>query len=157
VSAGALAVSGSVLTARVSVVRSFVLASVAIGFGLLGLSASQNATAATAKSQSFVVFFENNQTTLTPEGREIVKAAAQRARHSHANLITLAAPATAVVAGYDPSLASPRVALVQKELIANGVPEAEVSRAAVSNDAKVPLVGVERVEIRVVSSSQQTI
>ncbi|HEX2593069.1 MAG TPA: hypothetical protein VHL34_16330 [Rhizomicrobium sp.] len=134
--------------------RAFVLASVAIGFGLLGLSASQDATASVApESKSFVVFFESNQVTLTPEGREIVKAAAERARRSHAQMITIAAPTTRVVAGYDPAVAAPRLALVRQELMANGVRRVTVAQAAASNDVRVPLVGAERVEIRVMPAT----
>jgi len=137
-------------------VRGFLLTSIALGFGLLGFSASQDATAAPATStRSFVVFFENNKVALTPEAQEIVKAAAQRARNSHANLITIAAPAADVTHGYNPALASPRVAQVQQALIANGVSQTTVARAAVSDDAQVPLVGAERVEIRVVTKTPQ--
>jgi outer membrane protein OmpA-like peptidoglycan-associated protein len=134
--------------------RKFFLTSAALA--LLTLPASQAANAAPADSRSYVVFFENNQTTLTPEGRIVVKAAADRARQSHANLITVAAPAAHVVAGYNPALAAPRVARVQEALIANGVRRAKVARAPVSDAAKVGLVGAERVEIRVVNTSEQS-
>jgi outer membrane protein OmpA-like peptidoglycan-associated protein len=144
--------------------RSFVLSAATAGLALLAFSASQaTATAdavpsAKASERSYVVFFENNQATLTPEGREIVKAAADRARYSHASLVTVSAPATRVLAGYNPSVAQPRLMQVQQALIANGVPRDRVARATVSNKVNVPLVGAERVEIRVVTNRiQQTI
>lgn len=134
--------------------RKLVLASAALV--LLSTTASQAAPADSKADKSYVVFFENNQTTLTPEGREIVKAAAERARRSHSNLVTVAAPATHAARGYNPALASPRVATVQEALIANGVRKGKVARAPVSDDVKVPLVGTERVEIHVLNTSEQS-
>jgi outer membrane protein OmpA-like peptidoglycan-associated protein len=137
--------------------RSFLIALTALGFGALTLSASQSAATPDKPRnvRSFVVFFENNQASLTPEGLEIVKAAAERARRSHALLVTLAAPTGRVVAGYDPALASPRVATVQRELVADGVPQERVTLGIASNDVLVPLTGAERVEIRVVTRPSQ--
>jgi outer membrane protein OmpA-like peptidoglycan-associated protein len=144
--------------------RSFILSAVTGGFALLALSASQGvatadaATPAQKSERSYVVFFENNQTTLTPEGREIVKAAADNARRSHAQLITVSAPTTRILAGYNPAVAQPRLMQVQQALIADGVPRERVARGTVSNRVKVPLVGAERVEIRVLTNrNQQTI
>jgi outer membrane protein OmpA-like peptidoglycan-associated protein len=144
--------------------RSFILSAVTGGFALLALSASQGAatadtaTAAQMRERSYVVFFENNQVALTPEGREIVKAAADRARKSHAQLVTVAAPTTRVLAGYNPAVAQPRLMAVQQTLIADGVQRERVARATVSNKVHVPLVGAERVEIRVLTNrNQQTI
>jgi outer membrane protein OmpA-like peptidoglycan-associated protein len=137
--------------------RSFLMGLTALGFGALTLSASQSAATADnpRNIRSFIVFFDNNQASLTPEGRDIVKAAAERARRSHATLITLAAPTTRVVAGYDPSLASPRLANVQRELVANGVPQERVALGTASNEVLVPLTGAERVEIRVLTRPVQ--
>jgi outer membrane protein OmpA-like peptidoglycan-associated protein len=138
--------------------RGFVLSVVACGFGLLAISSSQATPAArdnVRNTREFVVFFENNKATLTPEGREIVRAAAERARRSHAAMITVSAPTTRVVSGYDPSLAQPRLAMVQAQLIAYGVSRDQVAQGTVRNDVHVPLVGAERVEIRVLPNPVQ--
>jgi outer membrane protein OmpA-like peptidoglycan-associated protein len=125
--------------------------------GALTLSASQSAARPETPRniRSFIVFFDNNQASLTPEGRDIVKAAAERARRSHAMLVTIAAPTTRVVAGYDPALAQPRLANVQRELVANGVPQERVTLGIASSDVVVPLTGAERVEIRVLARPAQ--
>lgn len=140
--------------------RGFLMSVAACGLGLLALSTSQATAIAPSNSvqaaRSYVVFFESNDVTLTPEAREIVKAAADRARHSHAALVTIAAPTTRVVAGYNPAVAGPRIALIQRELVANGVPSNRVAQGVASSEAMVPLVGAERVEIRVLPNAMQS-
>jgi len=132
--------------------RKLVLASAALI--LLSTSASHAASADPA-NKSYVVFFEKDQTTLTPEGRQIVKLAAERARRSRSNMVTVAAPQVPVVAGYNPALASPRIATVQQALIANGVSRGKLARAPVSDKAKVGEVGAARVEIHVLNTSSE--
>lgn len=140
--------------------RGFVMSIAACGLGLLALSTSEGTATATPAqtpdARAYVVFFENNAVTLTPEGREIVKAAADRARRSHSALVTISAPMTHVVAGYNPGMATPRLASVQRELIANGVSSNHVAQGVASDAALVPLVGAERVEIRVMPKAMQS-
>jgi hypothetical protein len=127
----------------------------AVALSALCITASA-ASAEPSNNRSFVVFFEGSSVSLTPEAQKIVKAAAAKARSEKVSYVMVAGPRTRIVPGYNPAVADPRVALVQNELIANGVRKNKLAHAAVTtDDVKVPLDGAQRVEIRIVPKSNE--
>ena len=101
-----------------------------------------------------VVFFPDHQVALTQDGKKIVDDAASAAKVSGAQLVELTGPSTKVTAGYDPSLAEPRIAAVEAELVADGVAKDRLVRASETTDGvnmKSDPTGAQRVEIRFVA------
>ncbi|HEY1630409.1 MAG TPA: hypothetical protein VGF56_03800 [Rhizomicrobium sp.] len=100
-----------------------------------------------------VVFFPDHQVTLTGDGKKIVDDAASAAKVSGAQFVELTGPSTKIAPGYDPSLAEPRIAVVEAELVAEGVSKERVVRASETTDGinmKSDPTGAQRVEIRLV-------
>jgi len=100
-----------------------------------------------------VVFFPDHQVALTADGKKIVDDAAAAAKVSGARIVELTGPSTKVAPGYDPSLAEPRIAAVEAELVAEGVAKERVVRASETTDGvnmKSDPTGAQRVEIRMV-------
>lgn len=101
-----------------------------------------------------VVFFPDHQVALTQDGKKIVDDAASAAKVSGAQLVELTGPSTKIAAGYDPSLAEPRIAAVEAELVADGVAKDRLVRASETTDGvnmKSDPTGAQRVEIRFVA------
>ena len=100
-----------------------------------------------------VVFFPDHQVTLSGDGKKIVDDAASAAKVSGAQLVELTGPSTKIAPGYDPSLAEPRIASVEAELVADGVAKDRLVRASETTDGinmKSDPTGAQRVEIRIV-------
>lgn len=100
-----------------------------------------------------VVFFPDHQVALNADGKKIVDDAASAAKVSGAVLVELTGPSTKVAPGYDPSLAEPRIAAVEAELIAQGVAKDRLVQASETTDGvnmKSDPTGAQRVEIRIV-------
>lgn len=97
----------------------------------------------------YVVFFVGQSVELTADGHKIIAAAAAEA--NHASMIQVAGPSTQITPHYDPGLAEPRMKLVEKELIADGVPPDKLARASLTSDnVMVNTSGAQRVEIRII-------
>lgn len=123
---------------------------VALMLGLAGCSAWNFAS---APPDVFVVFFFDQSTDLSPDGRQIIDKVAAAAHLSPEKIVQLTGPSTKVTPGYDPGLAEPRIHAVELALQANGVSPDRMVRSAETTDA-VKLAtdpsGAQRVEIRLV-------
>jgi hypothetical protein len=103
--------------------------------------------------QVYVVFFPDHSTVLTDAGKHIVDHVAADAKMQGARIIQITGPSVQVAAGYDPSLAEPRMDAVEAELIADGLSKDRFARASettdginVTHDAS----GAQRVEMRLI-------
>jgi len=86
----------------------------------------------------FIVFFSGDSTTLTPDGRTIVKSAAARIMSTHPASVVIAA---GVKAGDNMELSAPRFAAVHDELVADGVSEDLIARSAIVDPKLVEAAG----------------
>jgi hypothetical protein len=120
-----------------------------LAFAALCLAACSTFQAA-PKTDVFVVFFEGQTVELTPEAKTIIASAAAAGKKPGVSVVTIAGPSTKIAPGYDPGLASPRIDLVQRELMADGITADRRAQASLTtDDVKVPTSGAQRVEIRI--------
>ncbi|HTQ13887.1 MAG TPA: hypothetical protein VMH86_08420 [Rhizomicrobium sp.] len=101
----------------------------------------------------YVVFFPDRTVTLTANGDKIVRDAASAAAARSTETVEITGPSTRVAPGYDPSLAAPRIKLVQNALVADGVSADRIVMASETTDGvnvKSDPSGAQRVEIRLV-------
>lgn len=104
---------------------------------------------------AYVVFFADNSLDIAPDAQAIVKSAAAKANLNPGQMVAVAGPSTKVAPGYNPGLAEPRIAAVERALIAAGVPSNRLVRASLTTgNAKVDVTGAQRVEIRLVDKPE---
>jgi outer membrane protein OmpA-like peptidoglycan-associated protein len=104
---------------------------------------------------SFIVFFHFDSSDLTPEARQIVGQAAQKARSSHASTVTIAGYTDqAGSPHYNLHLADRRIAAVEQALVTDGVDPRLFLRIPLP-DAETALepTADRRVEIRLATKS----
>jgi hypothetical protein len=123
-------------------------------FGVAACNGMKGGSAAPAAQpvfpQVYPVFFVGHSVVLTDDGRKIVATAAHAAKTMGVKMVQLAGPSTQVTPHYDPGLAQPRIDLVEKELVADGVPREKIVLTSLPTDgAMVDTSGAQRVEIRV--------
>ena len=104
-----------------------------------------------APPRSYIVFFQGSSLDIPPDAQTIVRSAAAEARGNPAQMVEVAGPSTKIAPHYNPGLAEPRIAAVERALIANGVPKERLVRAEITTDAlKTDITGAQRVEIHMV-------
>jgi outer membrane protein OmpA-like peptidoglycan-associated protein len=104
---------------------------------------------------AYVVFFPDNSLDITPDAQAIVKSAAAKASFNPGQMVAVAGPSTKIAPGYNPGLAEPRIAAVERALVAAGVPTSRLVRASLTTaNAKVDATGAQRVEIRLVDKPE---
>lgn len=100
---------------------------------------------------AYVVFFPDSSLEIPPDAQTIVKSAAAKASLNAGQMVVVAGPSTKIAPGYNPGLAEPRIAAVERALVAAGIPSTRLVRASLTTaDAKVDITGAQRVEIRLV-------
>ena len=97
---------------------------------------------------AFIVFFEAQSATLTPDAVSIVKSAADAIRRQHPATVQIAA---GVAPGGNMELSQPRFAAVRKQLIDDGVAEDTISRSAIPDPKLDTGPARQRVEIRLLA------
>lgn len=118
-----------------------------------GLALAGCASGPREAPSNFIVFFSGDSTTLTPDGRLIVKTAATKINAEHPQSVLIAAGAKA---GDNMELSEPRFAAVRQALVDQGVKSDLVARAPIPPGAalKGPAAqtGDQRVEIRLLAN-----
>jgi outer membrane protein OmpA-like peptidoglycan-associated protein len=105
---------------------------------------------------AYVVFFPGSSLDIPPDAQGIVRTAAQSARTDPGQIVEVAGPSTKIAPHYNPGLAEPRIAAVERALIANGVPKDHIVRAELTTEKlKTDITGAQRVEIHLVQHSAQ--
>jgi hypothetical protein len=106
--------------------------------------------------QSYVVFFQGASLDIPPDAQTIVRSAASEARSNPQQVVEVAGPSTKIAPHYNPGLAEPRIAAVERALIANGVSQDRIVRAEITTDQmKTDITGAQRVEIHLVQKAAQ--
>jgi len=107
------------------------------------------ATSSGPPARTFIVFFPSDRVNLLlPDDKEIVRQAAESIKALHPSIVRIADEPT-VAGGANPRSADPRFEAVEAELIADGVDQKLLARAALTDlDAKVGPADNRRVEIR---------
>ena len=126
---------------------------IAIPFACLALSAcgSLGFGSSEPPPRAYVVFFPGSSLDIPPDAQTIVRSAASEARGKPDQIVEVAGPSTKVAPHYNPGLAEPRIAAVERALIADGVPQNRIVRAEITTDhLKTDITGAQRVEIHLV-------
>lgn len=91
-------------------------------------------------AQNYQVYFEFDRSTITPEARQVIQAAAQNALKGNTSQILATGHTDTVgTASYNLALSKRRAEAVQAELVRNGVPRNQISTQGVGfNDLAVP-------------------
>ncbi|HEY4113522.1 MAG TPA: hypothetical protein VGM17_05615 [Rhizomicrobium sp.] len=106
--------------------------------------------------QAYVVFFPGASLDIPPDAQAIVRSAAAEARGNPGQMVEVAGPSTRIAPHYNPGLAEPRIAAVERALIANGVPQDRLVRTEITTDRmKTDITGAQRVEIHLVQKAAQ--
>ena len=97
---------------------------------------------------TFIVFFQDKSTDLTPDAVSIVKSAADAIRRQHPATVQIAA---GVAAGGNMEMSQPRFAAVRKQLVDDGVDEDVIARSAIPDPKLDTGPARQRVEIRLLA------
>jgi hypothetical protein len=101
--------------------------------------------------QAYVVFFQGSSLDIPPDAQAIVRSAASEARGKPDQMVQVAGPSTKIAPHYNPGLAEPRIAAVERALIADGVPQNQIVRTEITTDQmKTDITGAQRFEIHMV-------
>jgi hypothetical protein len=121
-----------------------------IAVGLIAFLGGCAISGAPNFADSYNVFFQASDTSLSVEAREVVLRASEAIRSKHPKQVVVAGePKTVSTPGFDTKFADPRFESVETELIADGMDSNLLARAALTdNEAKVGATGNRRVEIR---------
>jgi outer membrane protein OmpA-like peptidoglycan-associated protein len=92
---------------------------------------------------TFIVFFQEKSTDLSPDAMSIVKSAADAVRKQHPATVAIAAGVASNM-----ELSQPRFAAVRKALIDDGMPEDLIARSAIADPKLDTGTARQRVEIR---------
>jgi outer membrane protein OmpA-like peptidoglycan-associated protein len=98
---------------------------------------------------TFIVFFEQKSSTLTPDAVSIVKSAADTIRKQHPKTVQIAA---GVAPGGNMEMSQPRFAAVRQLLIDDGVDESIIARSAIPDPKLDTGTARQRVEIRLLAN-----
>jgi len=100
---------------------------------------------------TFIVFFPVKSAELTPEGAQIVRDAATIVAKTHPETVVIAAGVTA-----GGELSQPRFEAVRQALVADGVDQDIIARAAIADPKLDTMPAKQRVEIRLVKKAAPT-
>lgn len=130
---------------------------IVVAFACLALTACGTlfgTTPAPPPPQAFVVFFPGSSLDIPPDAQAIVRSAASQARNDPGQVVEVAGPSTKIAPHYNPGLAEPRIAAVERALIANGVAKDRIVRTEITTDQmKTDITGAQRVEIHLIQQA----
>ncbi|HEX4860015.1 MAG TPA: hypothetical protein VFV07_02180 [Rhizomicrobium sp.] len=97
---------------------------------------------------TFIVFFQDKSTDLTPDAASIVKSAADAIHRQHPATVAIAA---GVAPGGNMEMSQPRFAAVRKALVDDGIDEDIIARSAIADPKLDTGPARQRVEIRLLA------
>ena len=120
------------------------IATVCVCLGLAGCGTVRNLVY--GPPATFIVFFQDKSTDLTPDAASIVKSAADAVHKQHPATVAIAAGVAANM-----EMSQPRFAAVRKALIDDGVDENIIARSAIADPKLDTGPARQRVEIRLLA------
>ena len=122
------------------------IASVVLCLGLAGCGTVRNLVY--GPPATFIVFFQDKSTDLTPDAASIVKSAADAVHKQHPATVAIAA---GVAPGGNMEMSQPRFVAVRKALVDDGVDENIIARSAIADPKLDTGPARQRVEIRLLA------
>jgi len=122
------------------------IATVCVCLGLAGCGTVRNLVY--GPPTTFIVFFQDKSTDLTPDAASIVKSAADAVHKQHPATVAIAA---GVAPGGNMEMSQPRFVAVRKALVDDGVDENIIARSAIADPKLDTGPARQRVEIRLLA------